>query len=162
MRLFFTLVLGFLSVLQICGEPYLSPKDPFIRHEIRLLGDKGELTGLQNTWPLDLGGLYGMRSEQPANLPHQLLDDRISPILPLILRITFNILALDIKIKRQTTMAVNIDTVKPTALIVVIDSAIRRSLLAVLLLRIPSVLWIVFLNSPSKPASDLSPISIFT
>ena len=78
MRLFFTLVLGFLSVLQICGEPYLSPNDPFIRHEIRLLGDKGELTGLQNTWPLDLGGLYGMRSEQPANLPHHLLDDRIS------------------------------------------------------------------------------------
>ena len=78
MRLFFTLVLGFLSVLQICGEPYLSPNDPFIRHEIRLLGDKGELTGLQNTWPLNLGGLHGMRSEQPVNLPHQLLDDRIS------------------------------------------------------------------------------------
>ena len=78
MRLFFTLFLGFLPVLQICGEPYLSPNDPFIRHEIRLLGDKGELTGLQNTWPLDLGGLQGMRSAEAANLPHHLLDDRIS------------------------------------------------------------------------------------
>lgn len=78
MRLFFTLILGTLSVLQICGEPYLSPDDPFIRHEIRLLGDEGELNGLQNTWPLDLGGLYGMRSEKTANLPHHLLDDRIS------------------------------------------------------------------------------------
>ena len=78
MRLFVTLLVGSLSALSIFAEPYLSPNDPFIRHEIRLLGDKGELTGLQNTWPLDLGGLYGMRSEQPANLPHHLLDDRIS------------------------------------------------------------------------------------
>jgi len=78
MRLFVTLLVGSLSPLSIFAEPYLSPNDPFIRHEIRLLGDKGELTGLQNTWPLDLGGLYGMRSEQPANLPHHLLDDRIS------------------------------------------------------------------------------------
>ena len=78
MRLFVTLLFGSLSALSIFAEPYLSPNDPFLRHEIRLLGDKGELTGLQNTWPLDLGGLYGMRSEQPANLPHHLLDDRIS------------------------------------------------------------------------------------
>ncbi|MDC0363386.1 capsule assembly Wzi family protein [Opitutales bacterium] len=78
MRLFVTLLFGSLSALSIFAEPYLSPNDPFLRHEIRILGDKGELTGLQNTWPLDLGGLYGMRSEQPANLPHQLLDDRIS------------------------------------------------------------------------------------
>ena len=78
MRLFVTLLVGSLSPLSIFAEPYLSPNDPFLRHEIRLLGDKGELTGLQNTWPLDLGGLYGMRSEQPANLPHHLLDDRIS------------------------------------------------------------------------------------
>jgi len=78
MRLFVTLLVGSLSPLSIFAEPYLSPNDPFLRHEIRMLGDKGELTGLQNTWPLDLGGLYGMRSEQPANLPHHLLDDRIS------------------------------------------------------------------------------------
>ena len=78
MRLFVTFLAGFLSFFPIFAEPYLSPNDPFLRHEIRLLGDKGELTGLQNTWPLDLGGLYGMRSEQPSNLPHHLLDDRIS------------------------------------------------------------------------------------
>ena len=60
------------------AEPYLSPQDPFIRHEIRLLGDSGELTGLQNTWPLDLGGLSGMRTNSSFELPHALLDDRIS------------------------------------------------------------------------------------
>jgi hypothetical protein len=60
------------------AEPYLFPTDPFIRHEIRMLGDSGELTGLQNTWPLDLGGVSGMRVEQSSSLPHNLLDDRIS------------------------------------------------------------------------------------
>ena len=60
------------------AEPYLSPNDPFIRHEIRLLGDEGELTGLQNTWPLDLGGISGMRNRSSYDLPHSLLDDRIS------------------------------------------------------------------------------------
>ncbi len=60
------------------AEPYLSPNNPFIRHEIRLLGDEGELTGLQNTWPLDLGGLSGMRNHLSYDLPHSLLNDRIS------------------------------------------------------------------------------------
>jgi hypothetical protein len=78
MRLFVTLLVGSLSPLSIFAEPYLSPNDPFLRHEIRLLGDKAELTCLQNTWPLDLGGLYGMRTEKTSNLPHHLLDDRIS------------------------------------------------------------------------------------
>jgi hypothetical protein len=63
---------------QLIAEPFLAPNDPFLRHEIRLLGDSGELTGLQNTWPLDLGGVSGMRSEQSSSLPHKLLDDRIS------------------------------------------------------------------------------------
>ena len=63
---------------QLIAEPFLAPNDPFLRHEIRFLGDSGELTGLQNTWPLDLGGLSGMRAEQSSSLPHNLLDDRIS------------------------------------------------------------------------------------
>jgi hypothetical protein len=63
---------------QLIAEPFLAPNDPFLRHEIRLLGDSGELTGLQNTWPLDLGGVSGMRAEQSSSLPHNLLDDRIS------------------------------------------------------------------------------------
>ena len=63
---------------QLIAEPFLAPNDPFLRHEIRLLGDSGELTGLQNTWPLDLGGLSGMRGEQSPSFPHNLLDDRIS------------------------------------------------------------------------------------
>ena len=60
------------------AEPYLSPNDPFIRHEIRLLGDEGGLNGLQNTWPLDLGGLSSMRIDSGNELPHSLLDDKIS------------------------------------------------------------------------------------
>ena len=62
----------------VWAEPYLSPNDPFIRHEIRLLGDQGGLNGLQNTWPLDLGGLSSMRSDAVGKLPHSLLDDKIS------------------------------------------------------------------------------------
>ncbi|MDG1324637.1 MAG: capsule assembly Wzi family protein [Opitutales bacterium] len=77
MRSFAIFLLGFLPIISTFGEPYLSPNDPFIRHEIRLRSDLGELTGLQNTWPLDLGGLYGMSSKQTVHLPHHLLDDRI-------------------------------------------------------------------------------------
>ena len=62
----------------VWAEPYLSPNDPFIRHEIRLLGDEGGLNGLQNTWPLDLGGLSSMRNDVAGKLPHSLLDDKIS------------------------------------------------------------------------------------
>ena len=63
---------------QLIAEPFLAPNDPFLRHEIRLLGDSEEYTGLQNTWPLDLGGVSGMRAEQSSSLPHNLLDNRIS------------------------------------------------------------------------------------
>jgi hypothetical protein len=63
---------------QLIAEPFLAPNDPFLRHEIRLLGDSGDLPGLQNTWPLDLGGVSGMRAEQSSSLPHNLLDERIS------------------------------------------------------------------------------------
>jgi hypothetical protein len=64
--------------LSICSfaEPFLSPNDPFIRHEIRLLGDEGGFNGLQNTWPLDLGGISsGLRESDYAS---ELLDNRMS------------------------------------------------------------------------------------
>ena len=64
--------------ISLWAEPYLSPNDPFIRHEIRLLGDEGGLKGLQNTWPLDLGGLSSMRNYAGTKLPHSLVDDKIS------------------------------------------------------------------------------------
>ena len=78
MRKLFSLFLFISGSSLLLSEPFLAPNDPFLRHEIRLLGDSGELTGLQNTWPLDLGGLSGMRAEQSSSLPHNLLDDRIS------------------------------------------------------------------------------------
>ena len=50
------LLLLFFKVSIFCfAEPFLAPNNPFIRHEIRLLGDKGGFEGQQNSWPLDLG-----------------------------------------------------------------------------------------------------------
>ncbi|MEC8044059.1 MAG: capsule assembly Wzi family protein [Verrucomicrobiota bacterium] len=60
------------------GEPFLAPNDPFIRHEIRYLGDEGGLDNLQNTWPLNLGGITAMQTDAEVNLPSTLLDDRLS------------------------------------------------------------------------------------
>jgi len=70
----FLLLFGY----QVFAEPYLAPNDPFIRHEIRLLGDRDEFSGLQNTWPLDLGGISEMNSDTKMDLPHNLLGERIS------------------------------------------------------------------------------------
>jgi hypothetical protein len=58
------------------SEPFLSPNDPFIRHEIRLLGDEGGFNGLQNTWPLDLGGISS--GLQESDYSSELLDNRLS------------------------------------------------------------------------------------
>ena len=58
------------------GEPFLAPNDPFIRHEIRLLGDEGGFEGLQNSWPLDLGRLSSGLQESAYN--SELLDNRLS------------------------------------------------------------------------------------
>ena len=74
----FCLAVSFVFPSFVLAEPYLSPNDPFIRHEIRLLGDMDDLSGLQNSWPLDLGGLVGMRADSSVDLPHFLLDKRIS------------------------------------------------------------------------------------
>jgi hypothetical protein len=78
MKVLKVIFLGSLFNCFSLAEPYLSPNDPFIRHEIRLLGDEAELTGLQNTWPLDLGGLSGMLNRLSYDLPHSLLNERIS------------------------------------------------------------------------------------
>ena len=49
--------------LALFAEPFLAPNDPFLRHEIRLLGDKGGINSLYNTWPFDLR-LYHQASLQ--------------------------------------------------------------------------------------------------
>ena len=41
MRLANILILGVFFVSSADAEPFLSPNDPFIRHEIRLLSDEG-------------------------------------------------------------------------------------------------------------------------
>ena len=60
------------------AEPFLAPNDPFIRHELRYLSDEGGLDGLQNTWPLDLGGIDAMRTDSDFEISSILFDDRLS------------------------------------------------------------------------------------
>ena len=62
----------------LLSEPFLAPSDPFIRHEIRYLGDEGGLDSLQNTWPLNLGSITAMQTDAEVDLPSTLLDDRLS------------------------------------------------------------------------------------
>jgi hypothetical protein len=78
MRLLDKILIYFSLATFVAGEPYLAPNDPFIRHETRLLADEGKLSGLQNTWPLDLGGIAGMNSGSSYQLPHNLLGNKIS------------------------------------------------------------------------------------
>ena len=78
MRLLDKIFIYFSLATFVAGEPYLAPNDPFIRHETRLLSDEGKLSGLQNTWPLDLGGIAGMNSGSSYQLPHNLLGNKIS------------------------------------------------------------------------------------
>jgi len=58
------------------AEPFLAPNDPFIRHEIRYLDDESGLDGVQNTWPLNLGGIDAMRID--VDVSSRLLDNRLS------------------------------------------------------------------------------------
>ena len=57
------------------AEPFLSPRDPFLRHEIRLLQDGRSLDNTINTWPINLGGLNSEKNEQGWG--HDLLGDKI-------------------------------------------------------------------------------------
>ena len=66
------------ALLLIFAEPFLAPNDPFIRHEIRYLSDEGGLDGLQNTWPLNLGGLDAMRTNSDVEISSTLFDVRLS------------------------------------------------------------------------------------
>ena len=66
------------ALLLIFAEPFLAPNDPFIRHEIRYLSDEGGLDGLQNTWPLNLGGLDAIRADSDVEISSTLFDDRLS------------------------------------------------------------------------------------
>ena len=46
-----------LNGIAVVAEPFLAPHDPFLRHEIRLLQDEGNIDSTINTWPINLGGL---------------------------------------------------------------------------------------------------------
>ena len=75
-------VLFRIGILPSCAmsfaEPFYLQIDPFIRHEIRYLSDEGGLDGLQNTWPLNLGGLDAMRTDYDVEISSTLFDDRLS------------------------------------------------------------------------------------
>jgi len=59
------------GVISSSAEPFLPPTDPFIRHEVRWLGDSDHFSGLQTSWPLDLGALSSLQSN---GIPHSYLD----------------------------------------------------------------------------------------
>lgn len=77
-KLLFPIVISSVVIgLSLWSEPFLAPKDPFLRHEIRLLGDEGGLKSLQNTWPLDLGAIGAMREDSDRSNMGPLVDERL-------------------------------------------------------------------------------------
>ena len=73
-----SLILVSFTSIACLAEPFLAPDDPFIRHEIRYIADEGGLGTLQNTWPLNLGGLDAMRTSSDVEISSTLLNDRLS------------------------------------------------------------------------------------
>jgi hypothetical protein len=65
----------FIFILKASAEPFLSPHDPFLRHEIRLLQDEGMLNTTINSWPVNLGGLMSEKNKQQWG--HDLLGNKI-------------------------------------------------------------------------------------
>ena len=70
-----TYVVSFFAAHYLFAEPFLSPHDPFLRHEIRLLQDGRTLDSTINTWPINLGGLKSEKIEQEWG--HDLLGNKI-------------------------------------------------------------------------------------
>ncbi len=64
------------SFLHLAEEPFLSSDEPFLRHEIRLLKDQGNLEGTINSWPFYLGGL--IISDDQLDRGYDLLADTIT------------------------------------------------------------------------------------
>ena len=62
----------------LIGEPFLSPDDPFLRHEIRLLQDYGGLSATTGTWPLSLGGISQRLRDDRVEWGHDLVGHSIS------------------------------------------------------------------------------------
>jgi len=73
-KIIFSFIAIFIS-FYLRAEPFLSPHDPFLRHEIRLLQDEGSLNSTINNWPLNLGGLRSEKNQQSWN--HDLLGNTI-------------------------------------------------------------------------------------
>jgi hypothetical protein len=81
----FNLRFGCLKRLLICllatslfGEPFLAPDDPFLRHEIRLLQDYGELSATTGSWPLSLGGISQRLKDGQVEWGHDLVGASIA------------------------------------------------------------------------------------
>ena len=72
LRFFFIYLINFQVPILIFSEPFLSPHDPFIRHELRLLQDHGTLSSTINSWPINLGGLR--KNEVKNSWTHDLLE----------------------------------------------------------------------------------------
>ena len=73
LRFYFIYLINFQVPILIFSEPFLSPHDPFIRHELRLLQDHGTLSSTINSWPINLGGLR--KNEVKNSWTHDLLGE---------------------------------------------------------------------------------------
>ena len=74
----YKIIVSFIAIFisfYLGAEPFLSPHDPFLRHEIRLLQDEGSLNSTINNWPLNLGGLRSEKNQHSWN--HDLLGNTI-------------------------------------------------------------------------------------
>ena len=74
----YKIIVSFIAIFisfYLRAEPFLSPHDPFLRHEIRLLQDEGSLNSTINNWPLNLGGLRSEKNQHSWN--HDLLGNTI-------------------------------------------------------------------------------------
>lgn len=66
-----------LFATSLIGEPFLAPDDPFLRHEIRLLQDYGNLSATTGTWPLSLGGISQRLDDGQVEWGHDLVGTSI-------------------------------------------------------------------------------------
>ena len=72
---FNSILLVLIFSFSVSENLFLSPQNPFLRHEIRLLQDERIINTCLNTWPYDLGNFYGRNFE--TSWEHDLLEDTL-------------------------------------------------------------------------------------
>ena len=73
LKLYFIFLINFWFPFLFFQNHFYPPHDPFIRHELRLLQDHGNLNSTINSWPINLGGLR--KNEVKNSWTHDLLGE---------------------------------------------------------------------------------------